>query len=93
MRIIKILLLFILVINLSLSAQERGQVLLGKPYYLFTDCGGGHEWASKPMVDQREIITDFLFNDVIKGKKRQIHLIEKIGNRECQDYSAVDFCE
>lgn len=45
---------------------------LGKGYFLFTACGGAHEWAGKPINEQREVIIDFLSLDVMKGAQRQI---------------------
>ena len=46
---------------------------LGKPYYLHTTCGGGHEVAGTPMTKYVEEIVDFLYNDVVQQNFRQIH--------------------
>jgi len=45
---------------------------LGKGYFLFTACGGAHEWAGKPVNENREQVLDFLTNDVLNGAQRQI---------------------
>ncbi|MEM6632210.1 MAG: alpha/beta hydrolase [Bacteroidota bacterium] len=47
---------------------------LGKPYYLHTTCGGGHEVAGTPMTKYVEEIVDFLYNDVVQQNFRQVHV-------------------
>lgn len=41
---------------------------LGKPYYLYSVSGGSHSWATLPMTNCLDEITDFLLNDVIDAK-------------------------
>lgn len=65
---------------------------LGKPYYLYTVCQGGHEWASKPKTDNVAAITDFLYHDVLGGKQRQIHLINSSDQEACPGYPAFPYC-
>ncbi|MEP4535373.1 MAG: alpha/beta hydrolase [Cyclobacteriaceae bacterium] len=65
---------------------------LGKQYFLVTDCGGGHEWSSKPIDDKHiSLLDDFLENDVLKGSKRQTHLVLSEGKRKCPQ--RTDLCE
>ena len=63
---------------------------LGKPYYLFTACGGAHEWASRPIVDRQAVIVDFLYRDVVRGEFRQIHEVFRQPEGSC-DYFEVPF--
>lgn len=64
---------------------------LNQQYFLVTDCGGGHEWASKPIGDDHiYLIDDFLKNDVLQGKKRQTHLVLGEGSKQCD---RMGFCE
>jgi predicted peptidase len=49
-------------------------------YYLISDAGGGHEWASKPLTDYRSEISDFLYHDVLLKEQREIHV--QIANRD-----------
>lgn len=71
------------------SIMER-LVALEKPYFLVSDCGGGHEWASKPMEENYlHFIDDFLENDVLKGQLRQSHIIIKEGEMTCDEW---EFC-
>ena len=44
---------------------------LGKPYYLFSINGGTHSWSGIPMNRCIMEVTDFLYNDVVNGAKRQ----------------------
>jgi len=43
-------------------------------YYLVTGVGGRHEWASKPLSEFRTEISDFIYQDVLLEKHRQIHI-------------------
>ena len=52
---------------------------LGKPYYLYTVCGGRHEWSGKPMSDNVAEIIDFLYHDVLGQEQRQITSDSVIG--------------
>ncbi|MEQ8471844.1 MAG: alpha/beta hydrolase [Marinoscillum sp.] len=64
---------------------------LNQQYYLITDCGGGHEWASKPINKEYiKYVDDFLENDVLKGIKRQSHLVLSEGEGDC---TAVEVCK
>lgn len=44
-------------------------------YYLVTGCDDNHSWAGKPFKKYRSEIADFVLNDVLLGKVRQIHQI------------------
>lgn len=44
---------------------------LGKTYYLFSVNGGTHSWSGIPMHKCITEVSDFLYNDVLKNKKRQ----------------------
>lgn len=67
---------------------------LGKPYYLYTACGGKHEWAGKPLTNNVAEITDFLYHDVLRGEKRQMNIIVDTGQPACpDDYPDFNFCE
>lgn len=68
-------------------------VELGKPCYLQTACNGGHEWAGEPLTVNLDEITDFVYYDVLKDFKRQIHLIIDTGKKPCPSYDAYNFCE
>lgn len=74
------------------SISERLKSL-GKPYYLVSFCGGGHEWASWPIIKYREEILDFIVNDVINSKKRQIHLVVPTDKPDCPDKAHYIFCD
>lgn len=63
---------------------------LGKPYYLFTACGGAHEWAGRPIVDRQAVIVDFLYRDVVRDEFRQIHEVFRQPEGSC-DYFEVPF--
>jgi len=67
---------------------------LGKPYYLYTACGGKHEWAGKPLTNNVSEITDFLYHDVLMGEKRQMNIIVDMGQPACPaDYPNFNFCK
>lgn len=63
---------------------------LGKPYYLFTACGGAHEWAGRPIVDRQATIIDFLYQDVLQGTWRQVHEVFRQPEGAC-DYFEQPF--
>lgn len=69
-------------------ADRLGSINRG--YYLVTSCNGGHEWASFPMKEYKSEIADFILQDVINGKKRQIHEIT-VSENECRLTSAEKF--
>ena len=48
---------------------------MNKGYYLVTGCNDNHVWAGRPFKKYRAEIADFVLNDVLLGKKRQIHQI------------------
>lgn len=45
---------------------------LDQGYYLYTACGDGHEWASRPLAEHVDLIGDFVYQDVLHAKKRKI---------------------
>ena len=47
---------------------------IGMPYFLATSCNGQHEWASLPLSDYIDDILNFLNEDVINSRFRQLHL-------------------
>lgn len=67
---------------------------LGKGFYLVTGCFGRHEWNSTPLTEHLDRITDFLYYDVMKGRKRQIHeILDSKYETGCSDYNSFNFCE
>lgn len=66
---------------------------LGKPYYLYTVCGGRHEWAGKPKSANVTEIVDFLYHDVIKQEFRQLHTVQSSEQEGCPDYPKFNYCE
>ena len=65
---------------------------LNVPYYLVADCGGGHEWAGRPMgKDYIHYVDDFLTNNILKQLKKKTHLVLNEGERNCASSLAV--CE
>ena len=66
---------------------------LGTSYYLVTGCLGGHEWAGKPLSEHVQEIANFIFQDVIQGAHRQIHLIYRSGESPCPQAGSFSFCE
>lgn len=64
---------------------------LNKSYYLMTGCGDNHSWAGKPFKHYREQIADFIYQDVIQGKFRQLHQILMI-NEKCAIVEAPNVC-
>lgn len=45
----------------------------GAPYRLYTSCGGNHDWASIPMRTMSGEVSDFILQDVVNKKRRQLH--------------------
>lgn len=66
---------------------------LGKPYYLYSICRGRHEWASEPMQANLSEITDFMYHDVLKQEKRQLHFVHTSDQDACPAYPAFPYCE
>lgn len=67
---------------------------LGEGFYLYTACAGRHEWAGKPMTNNVEEITDFIYHDVLQGEKRQINLVIDTGQDACPaEYPDFNYCE
>jgi predicted peptidase len=64
---------------------------LNKPVYAVTYMNGGHEYASLPMVNERERVLDFIKKDVLAKEKRQISVQIQL-EKPC-DYSSnyLDF--
>jgi acetyl esterase/lipase len=75
-------------------AITQKMAALGKPYYLYTACGGKHEWAGKPLTNNVAEITDFLYHDVLMGEKRQMNIIVDTGQPACPaEYPDFNFCK
>ncbi|HCX20768.1 MAG: hypothetical protein CMB80_30355 [Flammeovirgaceae bacterium] len=65
---------------------------LDEPYYLVTDCGGGHEWASKPIQEKYRKHMDLFLEWVIKRDGTiQGHSIISEGTKQC-DFVDFGFC-
>ena len=64
---------------------------LNKGYYLITGCNDNHSWAGRPFKKYRSEIADFVWQDVLLGKFRQIHQIIP-SNGECQLVEAPSIC-
>jgi acetyl esterase/lipase len=71
-----------LILHGARSIADRHQQL-GRPYHLFTSCGGAHGWAGRPIVEQQATIVDFLYRDVIKQAFRQIHTVVRQPEGAC----------
>jgi predicted esterase len=57
---------------------------IGRPYFMVTDCGAGHEWNEKPIRPEYSyLIEDFLQNDVLRKANRSSHQIFREGKLEC----------
>lgn len=67
---------------------------IGEGYYMVTGCNGGHEWNDEPMKHHTNLITDFMYNDVLNGATRQIHIIKKSDdpNSGCNDRGSEVTC-
>jgi len=73
----------------SSSIAERLRKL-GAPYYLLSDCGGGHEWASLPINEEHDyMIRDFLWHYVASGKHQQTEATFHLGKMDCD----MDVCK
>ncbi|QCK14899.1 alpha/beta hydrolase [Mangrovivirga cuniculi] len=77
----------------SYSIMKKLQKI-GKPFYMVTGCGGGHEWNDRPWTSEFKDVIEFLYNDVYLGTERQIHIInkEKIDNENCINPHHFKFC-
>lgn len=64
---------------------------LDKSYYLVTACGGGHEWAGKPMSANFNDITDFLYYDVMLHKDRKTNRTI-LAAHDCNQMPGVPVC-
>ncbi|QGY45986.1 alpha/beta hydrolase fold domain-containing protein [Maribellus comscasis] len=62
------------------------------PYWLHTSCGAGHEMANKPMKEYLNVITDFCYNYVIKGKTESRNTVVE-GKQDIAKYQPYNFCE
>ena len=66
---------------------------LDKVYYLVTDCGGGHEWASKPIEEKYRKHMDLFLEWVVRREGSiQGHTILSEGTNQC-DYNDFGFCK
>ncbi len=75
----------------SYSIAEKMKEL-NKPYYLLTDCGGGHEWASKPIWEEHITHMDYFLNTMVRQNGfAQIHTIVQEGEGTCA-YEEFGFC-
>ncbi len=63
---------------------------LGKPYWLYTVCGGNHSVAGSPMLDQVEEMLTFCHKFVLNNSRDQIHTIIP-GEHNC-DYPGFNYC-
>ncbi len=61
---------------------------LDRSYFLVTGCQGGHEWNSLPIRDYRDLIADFIYNDVMLGAHRQQHIV-KPSSKSCSIEAAI----
>ena len=64
---------------------------LGKPYWLYTICGGDHAVAGMPMTDYFEEIIRFCHDYVLEKKLEQRHTI--IPGRHNCDFPDYNYCE
>ncbi|MCE7990894.1 MAG: alpha/beta hydrolase [Roseivirga sp.] len=59
---------------------------IGEGYYMVTGCNGGHEWNDRPMIVYSNLITDFMYHDVLKQETRQVHIIKADApDKSCTD--------
>lgn len=66
---------------------------IGEGYYMVTGCNGGHEWNDRPMIYYSNLITDFMYHDVLKGETRQIHIIKADApDSSCTDRGSEAAC-
>ncbi len=71
-------------------AQKLDQ--LQTPYWLHTTCGAGHEMANKPMTEYFDVITEFCYDYIIKGKK-EIRRTIIPGKQSPVARKSYNFCE
>lgn len=64
---------------------------MNKGYYLVTGCNDNHVWAGRPFKKYRSEIADFMLNDVLLGKTRQIHQIIP-SDIDCKIVEAPEVC-
>ncbi|MEM1408462.1 MAG: alpha/beta hydrolase fold domain-containing protein [Bacteroidota bacterium] len=76
------------------GAQTITQKLqdLNKGYYLVTACNDNHNWAEKPFKEYRAQVADFIWQDVLQEKFRQIHQVITT-NKTCSIASAPVVCQ
>ncbi|MEM6522733.1 MAG: alpha/beta hydrolase [Bacteroidota bacterium] len=65
---------------------------LNKGFYVLTGCNDNHVWAGRPFKKYRSEIADFVKQDVIEGKFRQIHEILPL-NKNCALVEAPKICK
>lgn len=65
---------------------------LNKGYYLVTGCNDNHEWAGRPFKKYRNEVADFVYQDVLQAKFRQIHQIIPTEN-SCPIVEAPEICK
>ena len=58
-------------------------------YFLYTDCGGGHEWHDKAFTHAFYEIIDFLYQDILLNKIRQLHQVENRG-KNCPEFPQIN---
>ncbi|MGD1958464.1 MAG: alpha/beta hydrolase [Fulvivirga sp.] len=75
------------------GAQAIAQKLkdLNKGYYLVTGCNDNHDWAERPFKEYRVQVADFIWQDVLQKKFRQIHQVITT-NKTCSITSAPMVC-
>ena len=79
-----------LMLSGSYSIAERLRKL-GKPYWLYTVCGGNHAVSGTPMNDYFNEMIQFCNDFVLSHKKIQMHTVIE-GEHNC-DYPAYNFCD
>lgn len=68
--------------------------VIGEGFYMVTGCNGGHEWNDRPMIVYSNLITDFMYHDVLKQETRQIHIIKSDApDSSCNDRGREAACE
>ena len=65
---------------------------LGSQFYLFMECGGGHEWSSRPFEYGFGNIVDFSEKDIIQQQSRQIRHVE-YKDKTCEQYPRSSYCD
>lgn len=79
-----------LVLHGSYTIAEKLEKLK-VPYWLHTTCGAGHEIASTPIKEYRDVIVDFCFNYVIKNEGDDRRTIIE-GEQNTDKYAQYNFC-